>query len=214
MCGVCRVIGVSAVTNKIQLSFVERIKWIMENELLFKDREEFRKWLFENHDKSSGIWMVLGKTKNLVTIKAEEALEEALCFGWIDGQFNSIDQDKYLKRFTPRRKGSNWSEKNRKTAEILISSGRMAESGLNAIAEAKRTGKWDVTKADPINEEQIDILIQALSGHEPALSNFNKMPKSVKKTYTALYLDAKKEETRANRLQKIIERLNENKKPM
>ncbi len=186
----------------------------MENELLFKDREEFRKWLFENHDKSSGIWMVLGKTKNLVTIKAEEALEEALCFGWIDGQFNSIDQDKYLKRFTPRRKGSNWSEKNRKTAEILISSGRMAESGLNAIAEAKRTGKWDVTKADPINEEQIDILIQALSGHEPALSNFNKMPKSVKKTYTALYLDAKKEETRANRLQKIIERLNENKKPM
>jgi uncharacterized protein YdeI (YjbR/CyaY-like superfamily) len=122
----------------------------MENELFFRDREEFRKWLCENHDKSSGIWMVFGKAKDLVTIKAEEALEEALCFGWIDGQINSIDQEKYLKRFTPRRKGSNWSEKNRKTAEMLISSGRMTESGFNAIAEAKRTGKWDVPKADPL----------------------------------------------------------------
>lgn len=181
---------------------------------MFRDREEFRKWLYENHDKSVGIWMIFGKTKKLVTIKAEEALEEALCFGWIDGQLNSIDQDKYLKRFTPRRKGSIWSEKNRKTAEMLISSGRMMESGFNAIAEAKRTGKWDAPKADAINDEQISILINALSGHEPALSNFCRMSNSVKKTYTALYLDAKKEETRANRLQKIIERLNENKKPM
>lgn len=181
---------------------------------MFKDREELRKWLYENHDKSSGIWMVFGKTKNLVTVKAEEALEEALCFGWIDGQLNSIDQERYLKRFTPRRKGSSWSEKNRKTAEMLISSGRMTGSGLNAIEEAKRTGKWDATKADPIGEEQIDILIKALSGHELALLNFINMPQSVRKTYTALYLDAKKEETRVNRLQKIIERLNENKKPM
>lgn len=186
----------------------------MENELLFKNREEFRNWLIENHDKSSGIWIIFGKTKKLITIKADEALEEALCFGWIDGQFSSIDQDKYLKKFTPRRKGSKWSEKNSKTVEMLISSGKMAEHGLKAIEEAKKTGNWDITKAEPISDEQVSILINALSGADLGLSNFQKMSNSVKKTYTALYLDAKKEETRVTRLQKIIERLNENKKPM
>lgn len=186
----------------------------MENELLFKNREEFRNWLFENCEKSSGIWVVFGKTMNLITIKAEEALEEALCFGWIDGQFNSIDKDKYLKKYTPRRKGSKWSEKNRKTVDMLISSGKMTEAGFRAIEEAKRTGNWDIPKADPISDEQVNILIDALTGADLALSNFQKMPNSVKKTYTALYLDAKKEETRVKRLQKIIERLNENKKPM
>jgi uncharacterized protein YdeI (YjbR/CyaY-like superfamily) len=186
----------------------------MENELLFENRQDFREWLNENHDKSPGIWMVFGKTRNLKTIKAQEALEEALCFGWIDGQFNSINEDKYLKRFTPRRRGSKWSEKNKGIVEKLISSGRMTEFGLKAIEEAKKTGNWDIPKAEPINEDGIDILVKALSGADLALSNFLKMPVSVKRTYAALYLDAKKEETRVKRLQKIIERLNENKKPM
>jgi len=186
----------------------------MENGLLFIDREGFRRWLSENHDKSPGIWMVFGKTGNLITIRAEDALEEALCFGWIDGQLNSIDQDKYIKRFTPRRKGSKWSEKNRKTAEMLISSGRMAESGFEAIEDAKKRGNWDIPKADPFNEKQINILIDALSGEDLALSNFKNMSNSVKKTYTLFYLDAKKEDTRSRRLQKIVERLKENKKPM
>ena len=79
---------------------------------------------------------------------------------------------------------------------------------------AKKDGRWDKPKPEPIKEEQIEILINALSGSESALSNFIKMSMSVKKTYTALYLDAKKEDTKVKRLKKIIERLNENKKPM
>lgn len=186
----------------------------MDNELFFKNREEFRNWLYENHNTSSGIWMVFGKGKNLKTIKADEAVEEAMCFGWIDGQLNSVSEEKYIKKFTPRRKGSKWSEKNRNTVNDLIKSGKMTEYGLEAIKEAKRTGNWDIPKPEPITEEKINILVKALEGAELALCNFLKKPNSVKKTYTALYLDAKKEDTRAKRLGQIIERLNENKKPM
>jgi uncharacterized protein YdeI (YjbR/CyaY-like superfamily) len=82
------------------------------------------------------------------------------------------------------------------------------------LNKQKKSGTWDTAKAEPITDEQIDILISALSGAELALSNLMKMPISVKRTYTALYLDAKKEETRIKRLEKIIGRLNENKKPM
>jgi len=186
----------------------------MDEQILFTDREEFRKWLLENHNVSQGIWLVFSKAGSLKTLKADEALEEALCFGWIDGQFNSIDDEKYLKKFTPRRKGSKWSEKNRSLVARLIENGRMTECGIMAIEQAKSNGTWDIPKEAPISESQIEILTEALKGAEPALSNFLKMPLSVRRTYTALYLDAKKEETRIRRLQRIIERLNENKKPM
>ncbi len=90
----------------------------------------------------------------------------------------------------------------------------MAEAGQAAIDQAQKAGTWDNPKPAPISEAQIEGLVQALSGAEKALANFLKMPLSVQRTYTALYLDAKKEETRKKRLEKIIERLNENKKPM
>jgi len=186
----------------------------MNEHILFTDREEFRKWLSENHDVSKGIWLVFGKTGKLKTLKADEALEEALCFGWIDGQLNSIDDEKYLKKFTPRRKGSKWSARNKGIANRLIENGKMTEYGIMAIQQAKRGGTWDVPKEAPISDSQIEILTNALQGTEPVLSNFIKMPFSIRRAYTAMYLDAKKEETRIKRLQRIIERLNESKKPM
>lgn len=184
------------------------------DQLLFENRQAFRKWLFENHHLSSGIWLFFGKAGKLKTLTADEALEEALCFGWIDGQLKSIDDQKYLKKFSPRRKGSVWSERNRKLARKLIENGSMTEAGQVVIDQAQKQGSWDSPRPDPISEKQIEILIQALSGAEKALMNFLKMPPSVKRTYTALYLDAKKEDTRKKRLEIIIERLNENKKPM
>ena len=186
----------------------------MDEQVIFPDREEFRNWFFENHNISKGIWLVFGKAGKLKTIKADEALEEALCFGWIDGQIKSIDDEKYLKKFTPRRKGSKWSEKNRSIVDKLIENGKMTEHGLAAIERAKSDGTWDMPKEAPISDNQIEILTDALKDTEPALSNFMNMSLSVRRTYTALYLDAKKEETRIRRLEKIIERLNENKKPM
>lgn len=186
----------------------------MYEELLFKSRDEFRDWLIINYNVSHGIWMVFGKAGKLKTIKPDEALEEALCFGWIDGQIKSINDTKYVKKFTPRRKGSNWSEKNKILVKALTESGKMTASGRVAVEQAKKSGNWDTQKAGSISEEQVGILISALSGADLALSNFMKMPDSVKRTYAALYLDAKKDETRIKRLEKIIGRLNENKKPM
>lgn len=186
----------------------------MEEQLLFSNREEFRQWLTANHETSPAIWLIFGKSDKLETVKADEALEEALCFGWIDGLIKSIDDTRYIKKFSRRRKGSRWSVKNKKAAEQLVREGNMAMPGLAAIEEAKNSGNWDLPEREIASDDQVEILIVAINGVEPALSNFLNMPLSIRKTYTMFYLDAKKEETRIRRLGKIIERLNENKGPM
>lgn len=186
----------------------------MDERIMFSERQKFREWLTENHNDSKGIWIIFSKNNKIKTIKPDEALEEALCFGWIDGQIRSIDDEKYLKKFTPRRKGSKWSEKNKGLTMKLIDNGQMTEFGINAINQAKKDGTWDAPTNEPMTDEQISTLIKALNGIEPALTNFLKMSTSVKRTYTALYFDAKKEDTRIKRLETIIERLNKNKKPM
>ncbi len=186
----------------------------MREELLCTNRDEFRRWLTANGSVSNGIWLVFGKSGQLQTVKPDEALEEALCFGWIDGQISSVDEAKYIKKFTPRRKGSKWSARNRGIAGKLIEQGQMSEQGFAAIAQAKRDGTWETPEAEPISDAQIAMLVDALRGHEPAATNFAKMPPSVRRTYTAHYLNAKAEKTRASRLEQIIGRLNENKRPM
>ncbi len=184
----------------------------MEDQLLFPDRESFRQWLFKNHETNKGFWMVFGKGKKIKTLNQEETLEEALCFGWIDGLIKSVDDDKWVKKFSPRCKVSNWSKRNRDFAEKLIKNGKMTEHGLKAIGKAKKNGKWDAPERLKVTDGHVEILVNALNGAEPALSNFLKMTPSVKRTYTGFYLDAKTEEMRANRLKKLIERLNANKK--
>ncbi|MDD2762372.1 MAG: YdeI/OmpD-associated family protein [Opitutaceae bacterium] len=185
-----------------------------DDQLVFENRAAFKKWLAKNHQNSPGIWLVFGKDGKLKTLTANEALEEALCFGWIDGQFQSLGAEKYLKRFTPRRKGSVWSERNRKLAQKLIEEGAMTAAGQAAIAQAQEGGTWDRPKPAPISEVQVGILTEALSGAGKALTNFLNMSPSVRRTYTGFYLEAKKEDTRKKRLERIIERLKQNKKPM
>lgn len=108
-------------------------------ELLFSTRDEFRTWLKENAETSEGVWLVFGKTKKVATLSANDALEEALCFGWIDGQMQSCGDTKYRKYFSKRRINSVWSEKNKKTAEALHNKGMMTELGERAMEEVKRT---------------------------------------------------------------------------
>ena len=186
----------------------------MEEQVIFPDRAAFRKWLLKNHATNKGVWLVFSKVITLKTLKPDEALEEALCFGWIDGQIKSLDAEKYLKKFTPRRKDSRWSDYNRDLAARLIEQGIMTEFGLAAIERAKKSGNWNVPRQARASDEQIQILINALQGYDLALSNLQKMPLSVRRTYTTAYLDAKTEETRVRRLKRIVERLNENKRPM
>lgn len=181
---------------------------------VFASGAEFRDWLTANCLSSKGIWLLFGKSGGPATIGPQEALEEALCFGWIDGQIKSIDDKTYAKYFSPRRKGGEWSQKNKALASELKKQGRLSEHGLLKIEEAKRDGTFQPKSRPAITPELIDALAAQLSGLEPACTNFTAMSPSVKRTYAALYHEGKSEETRQRTLAKIVDRLNKNLKPM
>jgi uncharacterized protein YdeI (YjbR/CyaY-like superfamily) len=141
-------------------------------------------------------------------------LEEALCFGWIDGQMKSIDHTKYIKYFACRRAKSPWSEKNKKTVEMLREKGIMTEMGEKAVAIAKTNGQWDTNEREPITDKQVETFAEKLVGISPAFENFNQMSRSVRFAYTGRYLSFKSEEARQRDFERIIDRLNDNLKPM
>ncbi len=186
----------------------------MNEVLTFAGREEFREWLSRNCLSEEGVWLLFGKAGGPKTIKAGEALEEALCFGWIDGQMKSIDEKSYRKYFSMRREKSKWSEKNKALVRSLEERGLMTDFGRRKIEEAKKNGQWDAPKAAAVTEEDIAGLSALLSGYEPAFTNFKAMSLSVKKTYTRAYLDAKTDAGREKRLAWMVDRLNRSLKPM
>lgn len=186
----------------------------MSEYLQFADVKEFHAWLTEHGRSSGGVWLLFGKTGGPKTVKAGEALEEALCFGWIDGQMQSLDEKRYIKYFAPRRPGSKWSDKNKALALKLEEAGRLNEAGRQKIAEAKSNGQWDAPKAPAVTEEQAALLTEILKKYEPAYTNYLAMPPSVKKTYTKAYFEAKTDDGREKRLAWMVDRLNRNLKPM
>lgn len=186
----------------------------MSEILQFADREEFRKWLSDNCLTSSGVWLLFGKAGGPKTLKAAEALEEALCFGWIDGQMQSLDDKSYKKYFSARREKSKWSDKNKKLVQSLEERGLMTDFGRKKIEEAKKNGQWDAPDLMALKEKHTAQLSALLEGQEPAFTNFQTMPLSVRKTYTRAYFDAKTDAGREKRLAWIIDRLNKNLRPM
>ncbi|MGE5398613.1 MAG: YdeI/OmpD-associated family protein [Chitinophagales bacterium] len=184
-------------------------------QMLFKNRLEFRDWLTKNALSDVGVWLIFDKKGKLETLKANEALEEALCFGWIDGQMQSVDENSYIKYFKQRSKTSKWSEKNRDLAEKLELSGLMTDFGRAKIETAKQNGYWNPPKPEPLTDEQLQQFEDMLKSYESAYTNFIKMPRSARGAYAASYfLGAKSEEGKQKRLNTIIERLNLNLNPM
>ena len=183
-------------------------------ELLFPARKDFRAWLRKNAESGDGVWLVFSKTKDFVTLTANDALEEALCFGWIDGQMKSVDNKRYIKYFAPRRAKSPWSERNKKIAGILRGKKLMTKLGEMAIETAIENGTWNAPKREPITAEQVEAFSEKLKGISPAHENFEKMTPSVRSTYTRRYLSFKTEEARQKDFEKIVDRLNKNLKPM
>ena len=183
-------------------------------ELLFASRGCFRVWLQENAETSDGVWLVFGKAKAVVTLSASDALEEALCFGWIDGQMKGVDETKYLKYFAKRRAKSVWSEKNKKAVEMLRTKCIMTDLGEKAVETAKQNGTWDAPKDVLANDELKEAFVAKLSGICPAYENFCNMPPSVQRTYTMRYLSFKTEEARKRDFERIVDRLNKYLKPM
>ena len=183
-------------------------------ELLFQSRNDFRAWLQKNSETNEGIWLVFGKTKAVVTLSSNDALEEALCFGWIDGQIKSIDSTKYIKYFAKRRAKSVWSEKNKKTVVVLQEKGVMTELGEKSVENAIKNKKWDIPKGNVVTDEQVEAFAEKLIDISPAYENFNRMSPSVRRTYTRRYLSFKTEEAKQRDFEKIVDRLNNNVKPM
>ena len=186
----------------------------MNEPLHFKTRNEFRIWLMNHCMSGGGVWLKFEKSKN-TAFKAGDALEEALCFGWIDGVMKRIDDESYIKYFSARRKDSKWSEKNKALAEDLEKRGLMTDFGREKIQEARKNGQWDKPSGPPaVTAEQIGTVAGLLKEHEPAYTNFQKMPPSVQKTYTRAYYDARTDAGRARRFAWMVERLEKNLKPM
>lgn len=186
----------------------------MSEMMEFANREEFRNWLQAHSLSSTGIWILFGKSGGPKTIRPGEALEEALCFGWIDGQMQSIDDKTYRKYFSLRRKNSKWSPKNKALVKKLESLGSMTDYGRAKIEEAKQNGQWDAPAPVEVTQEEIAVLAGLLEENEPAHTNFLAMSQSVKKTYTRAFFDAKTQIGREKRLLWIVDRLNRNLKPM
>lgn len=186
----------------------------MEQSLQFETRDEFRSWLEQNATASKGVWLIFGKAGGPLTLKASEALEEALCFGWIDGQMKKVDDYCYLKYFARRTTSSKWSDKNKKLVQQLEQKGMITPLGQSKIDEAKQSGEWNKSNTIIVSPEQIQTLADILKEQPLALENFLAMSPSVQKTYTKVFLDPKTEEGKKKRLEWIFERLNKNLKPM
>ena len=182
--------------------------------LPFKNPAEFEKWLAKEHQRDHGIWLKFAKkASGIETIVYAEALDIALCYGWIDGQTKSVDENYYLQRFTPRRKRSKWSTRNREYVARLIKDGRMQPAGQAQIDAAKADGRWDAAYDGPAKMAVPDDLLAELAKDPVAKETFDGL-KSANR-YAILYNlhDAKRPETRERRMQKYLAMLREGKGP-
>ena len=169
-----------------------------------KTRKEWRRWLTRNHDTATGIWLInYKKESGRPRVPYAEAVEEALCFGWIDSVMNPLDEYSFMQLFTPRKPKSNWSKLNKQRVETLIDQGLMTPAGLAKIEAAKADGSW--TSLDKV--EALDVppdLAKALSKNKTALANFNAFSPSRKKMLLYWVNEAKRPETRAKRIAEAV----------
>ncbi|MET8955134.1 YdeI/OmpD-associated family protein [Streptomyces sp. NPDC004533] len=179
----------------------------------FASAEAFEEWLDERHASSAGVWLkIRKKTPGVAALDYAQALDVALCFGWIDGQKKKFDDGNWLQRFTPRTRASRWSKINRDKAAALIEQGRMRPAGLAEVERAKADGRWDAAYDGASTASVPEDLARALAS-EPAAAEFFATLDS-RNRYAVLYRvqDAKKPETRVRRIEKYVAMLAEGKK--
>jgi uncharacterized protein YdeI (YjbR/CyaY-like superfamily) len=175
-------------------------------ELIVPDAAAWREWLGENHADPAGVWLVLAKkgTEKPTSLTYDQALEEALCHGWIDGQARRRDEATYRQRFTPRRKRSAWSRRNTGIAERLRAEGRMHPAGHAEVERAKADGRWEAAYAGPATIEVPTDLTEALAAEPKALALFETL--NSQNRYAILYriATAKRADTRARRIGEFV----------
>lgn len=171
-------------------------------ELIVRDATAWRAWLAEHHAEQAGVWLVLAKkgTEKPTSLTYEQALVEALCHGWIDGQVRRRNETTYRQRFTPRRRRSSWSKRNTEIAEQLLAEGRMHAAGIAEIERAKGDGRWDAAYAGPATMKVPADLAAALAAEPKAQATFESLNRQNR--YAILYRieTAKRADTRARRI--------------
>ncbi|MHA1543546.1 MAG: YdeI/OmpD-associated family protein [Alphaproteobacteria bacterium] len=180
----------------------------MKPEFTAKDAAEWRGWLKENHQSSSEIWLVFYKKHTGKPCPSyNEAVEEALCWGWVDSIKRSIDDERYAFKFTPRKEKSNWSLSNIKRVEKLIKEGKMTPAGMKLVEAAKASGAWGTPHQPPSFEMPLEFS-RMLKDNKDAGAFFETLPPSQKKQYIGWIASAKRDETREKRITKALEMLN------
>jgi len=186
----------------------------LNNALLFENKKEWRKWLVSNHSKLKEIWLIhYKKSSDKKNINHYDAVEEALCFGWIDSTLKRIDDERYVLRYTPRKEKSVWSKINKETAERMILLGKMTESGFVTIDLAKKHGLWEKAYTNKVKEELPSDLKKALCSDKIAWNNFQNFANSYRNMYIGWVKNAKTDITRTKRISEVVKRSKDNKKP-
>jgi uncharacterized protein YdeI (YjbR/CyaY-like superfamily) len=176
------------------------------------DRATWRRWLEANHARPGGAWLVMDRREARAGIY-EAAVEEALCFGWVDSTAGRVDDERGKLYFAPRKPNSGWAATNKARIERLIADGRMAPAGLAAIERAKSNGTW--TLLDSVERLEVPPdLAAALGGRSPAADHFAAWPPSVRKQVLTSLVQAKRPETRAARIRKIVDHAERNVRPV
>ena len=186
----------------------------LDNALFFNNRKEWRSWLEKNHQTQNEVWLIhYKKSARKTNLNHVDAVEEAICFGWIDSKLKKIDEERFILRYSPRRKRSVWSKINKDTAEKLISLGQMMPAGLDKITQAKKSGYWDKAYTNLVKDHLPSDLKKALMKKDKAWENFQEFANSYRNTYIGWVNNAKTLETRKKRITEVVKRSLENKKP-
>lgn len=173
--------------------------------LAFASAAEWEAWLDEHHASAAGVWLRLArKGSGIESVSRSDALDAALCYGWIDGQAASLDDHFWLQRFTPRTASSKWSKVNRQKVEKLIEAGRMRPAGLAEIERAKRDGRWDRAYDSPSTAAVPDDLRRALDENPRAREFFDRLDSRNRYAILHRIQTAKRAETRARRIEKFV----------
>ncbi len=179
--------------------------------LPFASQSKFADWVAKNHEKSQGLWLKIAKKDSgISSVTYTEALDIALCYGWIDGQKKSFDEKYFLQKFTPRRPKSIWSKINVEKVERLIKSGQMQPAGLKAIEAAKADGRWDNAYDGQKNMPVPEDFQKALNKNKKAKTVFESLKSSERYSFLFRIHNVKKAETRQKKIKQFVEMLEKN----
>jgi len=173
--------------------------------LSFESQKDWEEWLSRNYDLQVGIWVrFFKKGSGIKTLVYDQALDGALCFGWIDGQVKKLDENSYIQKFTPRRARSMWSKRNIDHVSRLEKEGKMQPSGIKEVEKAKKDGRWERAYDSPGNMEIPDDFLRELSKNKKALEFFDSLNKTNKYTIGWRLQTAKSAESREKRMKEIL----------